>query len=195
MSIPNAATDEEYEDLIAALTPIRYQPNAGSSATVAGIRRWTRLAEADTTKVAFTGDLGIRQRPVGEHALDMFRRLVEQWHTERIGAASSMAEIIACPSYLRIIGMGLRALPLIIEQLAREGNEPDHWCAALEAITGEDPVPEDAHGDTVRIAQAWIAWNKARVAWSFPTSTTPTIESPAIRLAATTASPGLLKTM
>ena len=172
MSVPNAATDEGYEDLIAALIPTRYQGNAGSSATGAGIRRWIRLAGADTALVAFTGDFGIRQRPVAEQDREMFRGFVELWYTERIGAASSMAEIIACPSHLRIIGMGLRALPLIIEQLEREGNDPDHWCAALEAITGEDPVPEDAHGDTVRIAEAWIAWNRVRVAWSFPTSTT-----------------------
>ena len=130
----------------------------------------------ETGVFVITGDVGYREPAASEHDRTMFLRLVEQWHAERVGATSSMAEIIACPSYLRIIGMGWRALPLIFERLEREGNEPDHWCAALEAVTGDDPVPEDAHGDTVRIAQAWIAWYEARVAWSFPTSTTRIIE-------------------
>ena len=195
MSIATTATVDEYDELMDSLAPIRYAPLVGSSAPEAGVRRWTRHLAADTTIISFLGEFDFRPGLTSEQDTEMFLRLFEQWHVERIGAASSMAEIIACPSYLRIISMGWRALPLIIEQLEREGDEPDHWCAALEAVTGEDPVPEDAHGDTVRIAQAWIAWNRTRVAWSFPTSTTPTIESPAIRLAATTASPGLLKTM
>jgi len=56
--------------------------------------------------------------------------------------------------------MRQRAVPLIIEQLEREGDDPDHWGAALEAVTGENPVPEVAAGDLVRMAQAWIAWHK-----------------------------------
>lgn len=94
---------------------------------------------------------------------EIFLRLVDQWRKERPAASSSIAEIIACPSYLRIIGMGPKVMPLIIEQMEREGDDPDHWCAALEAVTGEDPVPEEAQGDNVGIAQAWIAWHKTRV--------------------------------
>ena len=64
--------------------------------------------------------------------------------------------------------MGRGVLPLIIQQLESEGNEPDHWCAALEAVTGEDPVPEDAQGDSVSIAKAWIAWdNKNKIFYGF----------------------------
>lgn len=96
---------------------------------------------------------------------EYFHLLVRQWHEERNEASSSISEVIACPAYLRIIAMGSRVLPLIIEQLKSEGDDPDHWCAALEAITGENPVPENAHGDTVRIAQAWIDWSET--AWLF----------------------------
>ena len=94
----------------------------------------------------------------------MFLHLAEQWRLERPATSSSMAEKIACLSYLRIIAMGVSALPLIIEQLERERDDPDHWGPALEAITGENPVPEDARGDTVRTAQAWMAWSKTRAA-------------------------------
>ena len=93
-----------------------------------------------------------------------FQSLMQQWRTERDGFQSSLAEIIACPSYLRIIGCGPKMVPLIIEQLELEGDNPDHWCAALEAITGETPVPEEDRGDTVRIAQAWISWKKSKSA-------------------------------
>ena len=179
------ATTDRFEELVAAASPVWYQTIVGSSGAEA-FQRWRNPVPTDTTSGSFAVDLGIRQLSICDQDRELFLRLVEQWHVERVGAASSMAEMIACPSYLRIIGMGLRALPLIMEHLEREGDEPDHWCAALEAITGENPVREDAHGDTVRIADAWIEWNQARVAWSFPASTTRTIESPATRVFATT---------
>ncbi|WP_419862417.1 hypothetical protein [Candidatus Palauibacter sp.] len=93
-----------------------------------------------------------------EYHEDAFAQLVDQWYEERNEAASSLAETIACPAYLRIIGMGRRSVPFIIDQLKREGDEPDHWGAALEAITGENPVPRGVYGDTVGIANAWITW-------------------------------------
>jgi hypothetical protein len=70
-----------------------------------------------------------------------------------------------CPSYQRIIGMGGRAVPFILRAMENEGNDPDHWFWALEMITGADPVPVDAYGDTVRMAQAWFDWAKGRYAW------------------------------
>ena len=119
-----------------------------------------------------SGTKGIAPRSVpflgGVHVWDRHRdrvefvTLLEGWRQERPRFSSSLAEIIACPSYLRIIAMGKRALPLIMEQLESEGSRPDHWCAALEAITGEDPVPEGSRGDTVRIAKAWLEWNRAQ---------------------------------
>ena len=130
---------------------------------------------------------------------EFFQRLVQQWRDERgDGASSSIADIIACPSYLRIIGSGWQVLPFVIEQLKSEGDEPDHWCAALEAVTGENPVPEDAYGDTVGIARAWIEWYKdSRDQWylsqsqmNFQVSLAPIAKSQVLRLSATTASPG-----
>ena len=191
MSMENATADTDYEDWVATLDLVRRHWTSGSTVCALNLKRWIRSAEidadSDVTMLTLAVDFEFRQYPARDQEKSMFLQLVEQWRAERAEAMSSMAEIIACPSYLRIIGMGWRALPLIIEQLESEGDEPDHWCAALEAVTGEDPVPEDAHGDTVRIAQAWIAWNKARIAWSFPTSTTQTIESPATGLVGTTA--------
>ena len=86
-----------------------------------------------------------------------FSRLVEKWHEEK-GVTSSVTEIISCPAHLAIIGMGEKALPLIFSQIEREGDDPDYWFAALEAITGDDPVLEEDYGDTVRMGQAWLSW-------------------------------------
>jgi hypothetical protein len=59
--------------------------------------------------------------------------------------------------YQQIIGMGDRALPLILSELQRE---PDHWFWALEAITQENPVPPEAAGRVRQMADAWLMWGK-----------------------------------
>ena len=93
----------------------------------------------------------------------MFARWVEQWREER-GAASSLSDMFACPSYLKIIGIGERALPLIFARLRSERDDPDHWFAALEAITGENPIPENDCGDTLKMAEAWLSWAEKKSA-------------------------------
>ena len=101
---------------------------------------------------------------VVQHDEIHFNLLVEKWRSER-GATSSVSEMILCPSYLAIIGMGERVLPLILAQIRREGDDPDHWSAALRAITGEDPVSGAVYGDTVRMAEAWLGWAEERHDW------------------------------
>ena len=59
--------------------------------------------------------------------------------------------------YQRIIGMGLPAVPLILEELQRD---PDQWFWALEAITEEDPVQPEVIGKVRLMAQAWIEWGR-----------------------------------
>ena len=86
-----------------------------------------------------------------------FLRLRDKWHEER-GIASSLTQIVACPSYLRIIGMGKKAVPLILRELEEEGDEPDFWFWALEAITGDNPVPPADIGDMRAMARAWLEW-------------------------------------
>lgn len=100
---------------------------------------------------------------VGAEAL-LFARLLRSWHQER-GITSSLSDITSCPSYLQIIGMGEKAVPLILRQLKREGDDPDHWFAALEAVARHDPVPRADYGDTVKMAEAWFRWADANDAW------------------------------
>jgi hypothetical protein len=94
-----------------------------------------------------------------------FRRLVAQWHSER-DVTSSVTEMVTCPSYQRIIGMGGVAVPLILSELQSEGPEPDHWFWALRVLTDADPVAEEDRGDIVKMAAAWLEWGRAQgYAW------------------------------
>lgn len=89
-----------------------------------------------------------------------FRRLTAEWRQQR-GAMSWVTEMVMCPAYQGIIGMGPIAIPLILSQLEAEGDEPDHWFWALRALTGANPVTSDQRGDIVRMSQAWIDWGKS----------------------------------
>ncbi len=94
-----------------------------------------------------------------------FQTLAENWRRER-GITSSVTKMVLCPSYQRIIAtMGERAVPFILRELEQTRDDPDHWFWALEMITEADPVPVDAYGDTVRMAEAWLVWAQGKYAW------------------------------
>lgn len=90
---------------------------------------------------------GIRER---------FERLAAEWKRES-RYLSNTAQMAMLKPYQRIIGMGLPAVPLILEEL---GREPNQWFWALEAITEENPVPAEAAGNVRLMARAWIEWGK-----------------------------------
>jgi hypothetical protein len=87
----------------------------------------------------------------------VFRRLVNEWRSER-GATSSTIEMVLCPAYQSIIGMGPTAIPLILAELAAEGDHPDHWFWALQAMTGANPVSDEDEGNLRRMSAAWLKW-------------------------------------
>jgi hypothetical protein len=92
-----------------------------------------------------------------------FQRLMNEWRAAR-GVASTVAKIAIHPAYQQIIGMGEGALPLIFRELERE---PDHWFWALQAITGEDPVPLADQGRPRDMARAWLQWASQRnIKWT-----------------------------
>ncbi len=87
-----------------------------------------------------------------------FRNLVAEWKTER-GHSSKLIELAMYPAYQQIIGMGQRAVPLLLDEMSAR---PDHWDWALRAITGVDPVPKESWGKLPDIAAAWIAWGREK---------------------------------
>jgi hypothetical protein len=102
-----------------------------------------------------TNELAVRP-VIPDEAL--FQHLVYRWHAER-GATSSITQMAMCWSYQRIIGMGRAVvIPLILRDFASKPDNPDHWFWALQAFTGEDPVPEADRGDMQRMAAAWLDW-------------------------------------
>lgn len=84
----------------------------------------------------------------------LFQQLVAEWH-EDTRFQSSTDVLAAHPSFLRIIGLGHRILPLVLSSYSRE---LDHWYLALRPLTGVDPVPESDLGDLDRMREAWLAW-------------------------------------
>jgi hypothetical protein len=90
-----------------------------------------------------------------------FREHVERWKDET-GHLSSITKAIAHPSYLRIIGLAQDSVDHQIENLLLKElkADPDHWFAALEAITGENPVK--AEYDFDKAVGAWLRWGRER---------------------------------
>jgi hypothetical protein len=89
---------------------------------------------------------------------EKFRRLAAQWK-DQSRYLSNTAQMAMLEPYQRIIGMGMPAVPLILEELERE---PDQWFWALQSITEENPVPPEAAGRVREMAAAWIKWGQSR---------------------------------
>ena len=87
---------------------------------------------------------------------ERFAQLAGEWK-EKSRHLSNTAQMAMLKPYQQIIGMGERAVPLILKELQRE---PDHWFWALEAITQENPVPHEALGRVPEMTDAWIRWGK-----------------------------------
>jgi hypothetical protein len=87
-----------------------------------------------------------------------FDRLAAEWKsvTQTESFPTRMAEQ---PSYRKIVALGDKAVPLILQSLARE---PDHWFIALNEITGEDPVTDSERGYVDKMAAAWLAWGRRK---------------------------------
>jgi hypothetical protein len=85
-----------------------------------------------------------------------FERLAREWK-EKSRFLSNTAQMALLRPYQAIIGMGMPAVALILQELQRE---PDQWFWALEAITEENPVRAEDRGNVRRMAVAWIEWGK-----------------------------------
>jgi hypothetical protein len=87
----------------------------------------------------------------------VFQRLAEEWKASR-GPATTVRMMTQHAAYKAIIGLGELAVPLLLEELDRE---PDHWFAAVRAITSVNPVCPEDQGDLEKMAKPWIEWGRA----------------------------------
>ena len=85
-----------------------------------------------------------------------FDRLAAEWEADRPRGAD-IAQMTAHPAYQGIIAMGEPAVPQILDRLAAK---PDHWFAALHAITGASPVVPENHGRFKAMTAAWLQWGQ-----------------------------------
>jgi hypothetical protein len=97
--------------------------------------------------------------PIEPTALaDQFQTLAAQWKAATAFLSSTTA-MVTHPAYQAIIALGPPVVPLLLQDLARG---PVHWFEALQAITGEDPVPPQDWGKIPAMAAAWLAWGRTR---------------------------------
>lgn len=89
---------------------------------------------------------------------ERFEQLTSEWKAQS-RFLSNTAQMAMLWPYQGIIGLGSTAVPLILAELRRE---TDHWFWALEAITGENPVPAESAGDVHAAAEAWLNWGRER---------------------------------
>jgi hypothetical protein len=83
---------------------------------------------------------------------DTFRVLVERWRKDAL-ILSSIPQKINHISYLKIIALGKRVVPLILRELR---DRPTYWFGALEALTSDGPQGWFARFDDQRAA--WLTW-------------------------------------
>jgi hypothetical protein len=86
----------------------------------------------------------------------LFDQLKRQWRADS-QYVSSTTKLAIHPAYQRIIGLGLQAVPLILQELR---EEPHQWFWALASIVGEDV---GAGQETVAgAAETWLRWGRSQ---------------------------------
>jgi len=140
---------------------------AGTYDTPAGLLRGLKAQEctgepAHASKVNVTLSLGKEPNmsisAVEADLQERFEQLKADWQSQSRYLSNSAQMAMLWP-YQQIIGMGPAVVPLILAELERR---TDHWFWALEAITGENPVPEEAAGNVGEMARAWIDWGRRK---------------------------------
>jgi hypothetical protein len=98
------------------------------------------MAEKGSTGVEMTA-ISQSREPLNAR----FDRLAQQWKRDT-AFTSSHSKIYGYPAYQEIISMGEPAVRLVLAALEQR---PDHWFAALQALTGENPVAPGDEGDII----------------------------------------------
>jgi hypothetical protein len=96
--------------------------------------------------------------PAANPIPEQFESLARQWKAET-ALLSSTTAMVNHPCYRAIIALGPAVVPLLLRELERE---PCHWFEALEAITGENPVPPEQWGNIPDMREAWLTWGRTR---------------------------------
>jgi hypothetical protein len=127
----------------------------------ARIPKHHRLERGYEVATHFAKNIAARRRNEDETLEKLFREHSERWK-EDTRHLSSTTKMISHPSYLRIIGLASKSHGHGLERLLLQElqSEPDHWFAALTAISGEDPV-QPKH-DFDEAVSAWLEWGRKK---------------------------------
>lgn len=88
----------------------------------------------------------------------IFAEHASRWRRQT-SSFSSARKKATHPDYQAIVDLGDKAVPLILKELRDWGG---HWFWALTAITGDNPVPNDAAGNVRRMRESWLRWGEER---------------------------------
>jgi len=83
-----------------------------------------------------------------------FLALAQRWKRDTM-FASAIPIVVSHPAYRQIIELGSEAIPLILQDLARESAL---WFDALTAITGAQPILPEHYGDIDAMRDDWLRW-------------------------------------
>ena len=87
-----------------------------------------------------------------------FWALADEWERDT-SHLSAIPKIVMHQAHQKIIGMGPRALPLILRRMR---DRPGYWFWALETIARESPIKAEDAGYTRRMKQAWLDWGTSK---------------------------------
>jgi len=115
-------------------------------------RRAARLWETREKQIA-----EVAQSGTDEGLRVAFEELALAW-SSATAHLSSTTRLFEHSAYRQIIGLGPAVLPLMLRDLQDTGR---FWFPALNAITGENPLPGDAAGDIERMTEPRMEWGRA----------------------------------
>ena len=84
-----------------------------------------------------------------------FENLVKVWKKATLHN-SFIRQKIVHPAYLRIVGMGEKAIPLILQELKERPSAS--WFPALEAISGDNAAQSAPNIEEA--VKSWLNWGK-----------------------------------
>lgn len=85
--------------------------------------------------------------------------IVKEWQAET-AIQSSVTARITHPLFLRLIGIGESAIPDLLERIKSDPARSSYLLIALQAITGENPVPADQMSDASACRERWLEWGR-----------------------------------
>ena len=147
---------EALEGQSSGAPPYDYRPRESTQTTAPEVLGAALLVEASCSAADERNAVGSGEATELTFA-EVFRRRLEAWKARVPTSSSNVAKMFQRPEYRAVVGLGSEAIPLLLNELRRE---PDYWFAALQELTGAQPVPKSAYGNLYEMTEAWLRWGR-----------------------------------